>query len=119
MQPNRGNHPRHGFTGPRLVQLSRFYFRQAVQVPRGERKAKGRAYQEPYKARKRGGFDGEEYVDTLAFMSTKNRSRTPDLQDFMFSQGLESWLWHQGVPFVADEGRVEEISGLDDVDIFD
>ncbi|KAK6519063.1 hypothetical protein TWF281_003752 [Arthrobotrys megalospora] len=77
-------------------------------------KANGPTYQELCEARKRGGFNTEEYVDTLALMSTRNRSRTPDLQDFMFSQGLESWLWHQDVPSVENQGWVEEINDFDD-----
>ncbi|KAF3223324.1 hypothetical protein TWF106_005097 [Orbilia oligospora] len=74
-------------------------------------KAKSRAYQELWKARKRGGFDLEGYANILA------HSGNSDSQDYWYSQGLQSWLFHQDqdLRFGAKNGGwVEEIEMFGD-----
>ncbi|TGJ64848.1 hypothetical protein EYR41_008858 [Orbilia oligospora] len=66
-------------------------------------KTEGLAYRELYKAMKRSGIDTQEYIDILTVRSAE-RSRTPDLQDFMYTKGLESWLAHQDIPFGTNSG---------------
>ncbi|KAF3317417.1 hypothetical protein TWF173_011071 [Orbilia oligospora] len=74
-------------------------------------KAKSRAYQELWKARKRGGFDLEGYANILA------HSGNSDSQDYWYSQGLQSWLFHQDqdLRFGANNGGwVEEMEMFGD-----
>ncbi|KAF3189575.1 hypothetical protein TWF225_002719 [Orbilia oligospora] len=66
-------------------------------------KTEGPAYRELYKAMKRSGIDTQEYIDILTVRPAE-RSRTSDLQDFMYTKGLESWLAHQDIPFGTNSG---------------
>ncbi|KAK6541066.1 hypothetical protein TWF694_008443 [Orbilia ellipsospora] len=78
-------------------------------------RANSRGYQSLYKARKRGGIDASEYAHILALR--RSGTRTPDLQDFVYAQGLECWLYDQEVPFVAQQGGwVQEINYEDMID---
>ncbi|KAF3180129.1 hypothetical protein TWF225_001824 [Orbilia oligospora] len=74
-------------------------------------KAKSRAYQELWKTRKRGGFDLEGYANILAHSGNSHS------QDYWYSQGLQSWLFHQDqdLRFGANNGGwVEEIEMFGD-----
>ncbi|KAK6343487.1 hypothetical protein TWF730_011077 [Orbilia blumenaviensis] len=59
-------------------------------------RAQNPVYRELRKAVKGGGFETQEYENIVAQLSAP-RSRTPDLGDFMYSQGLECWLAHQDI----------------------
>ncbi|KAF3088816.1 hypothetical protein TWF706_010591 [Orbilia oligospora] len=74
-------------------------------------KAKSCAYQELWKARKRGGFDLEGYANILAHSGNSHS------QDYWYSQCLQSWLFHQDqdLRFGANNGGwVEEIEMFGD-----
>ncbi|KAK6506579.1 hypothetical protein TWF506_011485 [Arthrobotrys conoides] len=78
--------------------------------------AQGRTYQELYKAMKRGGIDTQEYIDILTIRAAE-RSRTPDLQEFIYTQSLECWLAHEDIPFQPNNGGfIEDTDYADDLE---
>ncbi|EPS42603.1 hypothetical protein H072_3406 [Dactylellina haptotyla CBS 200.50] len=82
------------------------------------RRTGSKTYQQFWKAWERGGISTkelqEEYANALAARA-KNRSSTLDLQDFIYFQGLENWMYSQGVPMETEAvGWVEDFGDIMD-----
>ncbi|EPS42135.1 hypothetical protein H072_3839 [Dactylellina haptotyla CBS 200.50] len=83
-------------------------------------KINNRVYDQLWKAWERGGINTNElqreYGTILSLRSTSHTSPT-DLQDYVYFQGLEEWMYSQGAPVDSSQsGWVEELEFKDEDD---